>query len=140
MAHGDCCAKGSRCSVSPPVPPGPARLTYPPNQPKPSRQAPAELVLRAASPFNFCVIDEVDSILIDEARTPLIISGTSDAPSDKYGKAARIAEALSRDLHYTARPSLPSELLASPRAPALAAAARALFLATPFPPPPPHQL
>lgn len=42
-----------------------------------------ELVLR---PFNFCVIDEVDSILIDEARTPLIISGTADKPSDKYYK------------------------------------------------------
>jgi hypothetical protein len=51
-----------------------------------SCQAPAELVLRAASPFNYCVIDEVDSILIDEARTPLIISGTSDKPSDKYYK------------------------------------------------------
>lgn len=50
-------------------------------------QAPAELVLRAAQPFNFCIIDEVDSILIDEARTPLIISGTSDKPSDKYYKA-----------------------------------------------------
>jgi hypothetical protein len=37
-------------------------------------------VLRAATPFNFCVIDEVDSILIDEARTPLIISGVSDQP------------------------------------------------------------
>lgn len=36
-------------------------------------QSPAELVLRTATPFNFCVIDEVDSILIDEARTPLII-------------------------------------------------------------------
>jgi preprotein translocase subunit SecA len=36
--------------------------------------------------FNFCVIDEVDSILIDEARTPLIISGTADKPSDKYYK------------------------------------------------------
>ena len=34
-----------------------------------------DLVLR---PFNFCVIDEVDSILIDEARTPLIISGVPD--------------------------------------------------------------
>ena len=34
-----------------------------------------DLVLR---PFNYCVIDEVDSILIDEARTPLIISGTRD--------------------------------------------------------------
>eukprot|EP00775_Hariotina_reticulata_P010943 gene10943-11097_t len=63
--------------------------------------APSELVLRAASPFNFCVIDEVDSILIDEARTPLIISGTSDKPSDKYYKAAKIADALTKDLHYT---------------------------------------
>lgn len=43
-------------------------------------------MLRAASPFNYCVIDEVDSILIDEARTPLIISGPSDKPSDKYYK------------------------------------------------------
>ena len=34
--------------------------------------------------FNFCVIDEVDSILIDEARTPLIISGPADKPSEKY--------------------------------------------------------
>lgn len=43
-------------------------------------------MLRAESPFNFCVIDEVDSILIDEARTPLIISGPSDKPSTKYYK------------------------------------------------------
>ncbi|GBF93465.1 translocase subunit chloroplastic [Raphidocelis subcapitata] len=63
--------------------------------------APAELVLRAATPFNFCVIDEVDSILIDEARTPLIISGVSDQPSDKYYKSAKIADALSKDVHYT---------------------------------------
>jgi preprotein translocase subunit SecA len=42
-------------------------------------QSPGELVLRAQQPFNFCVIDEVDSILIDEARTPLIISGTSNS-------------------------------------------------------------
>jgi len=53
-------------------------------------------VLRTATPFNFCVIDEVDSILIDEARTPLIISGTSDKPSDKYYKAAKIADALTK--------------------------------------------
>eukprot|EP00878_Enallax_costatus_P000382 GHUV01000467.1.p1 GENE.GHUV01000467.1~~GHUV01000467.1.p1 ORF type:complete len:1015 (+),score=343.35 GHUV01000467.1:196-3240(+) len=63
--------------------------------------SPQELVLRATQPFNFCVIDEVDSILIDEARTPLIISGTSDKPSDKYFKAAKIADALTKDLHYT---------------------------------------
>jgi hypothetical protein len=53
-------------------------------------------VLRTLTPFNYCVIDEVDSILIDEARTPLIISGTSDKPSDKYYKAAKIADALTK--------------------------------------------
>ena len=34
--------------------------------------------------FNFCVIDEVDSILVDEARTPLIISGNAERPSGRY--------------------------------------------------------
>lgn len=57
-----------------------------------------ELVLRG---FNFCVIDEVDSILIDEARTPLIISGPAEKPSDRYYKAAKIAAAFERDIHYT---------------------------------------
>jgi preprotein translocase subunit SecA len=60
-----------------------------------------DLVLRAEDPFNFCVIDEVDSILIDEARTPLIISGTAAAPSERYSRAAKIAAALARDVHYT---------------------------------------
>ena len=45
-------------------------------------------------PFNFCIIDEVDSVLIDEARTPLIISGQVERPSEKYVKAAEVAEAL----------------------------------------------
>ncbi|VVB06951.1 unnamed protein product [Arabis nemorensis] len=57
-----------------------------------------ELVLRD---FNYCVIDEVDSILIDEARTPLIISGPAEKPSDQYYKAAKIASAFERDIHYT---------------------------------------
>ena len=57
-----------------------------------------DLVLRD---FNYCVIDEVDSILIDEARTPLIISGPADAPSDKYARAAKLATAMARDVHYT---------------------------------------
>ncbi|MBA0656179.1 hypothetical protein Goklo_008563 [Gossypium klotzschianum] len=57
-----------------------------------------ELVLRD---FNYCIIDEVDSILIDEARTPLIISGTAEKPSDAYYKAAKIAAAFERDVHYT---------------------------------------
>ena len=47
-------------------------------------------------PFQFCVIDEVDSILIDEARTPLIISGQVDRPQEKYLKAAQLASSLSR--------------------------------------------
>ncbi|XP_024018155.1 protein translocase subunit SECA1, chloroplastic [Morus notabilis] len=57
-----------------------------------------ELVLRD---FNYCIIDEVDSILIDEARTPLIISGPAEKPSDRYYKAAKIAAAFERDIHYT---------------------------------------
>ncbi|HIK46422.1 MAG TPA: preprotein translocase subunit SecA [Leptolyngbyaceae cyanobacterium M65_K2018_010] len=43
-------------------------------------------------PFNFCIIDEVDSILIDEARTPLIISGQVERPSEKYTQAAVVAD------------------------------------------------
>jgi preprotein translocase subunit SecA len=47
-------------------------------------------------PFNYCVIDEVDSVLIDEARTPLIISGQVERPTEKYLLAAKIAEQLVR--------------------------------------------
>ncbi|AQA21928.1 preprotein translocase, SecA subunit [Rhodococcus sp. MTM3W5.2] len=49
---------------------------------------------------NFAIVDEVDSILIDEARTPLIISGPADASSKWYGEFARIAPLLKRDVHY----------------------------------------
>lgn len=44
----------------------------------------------------FAIIDEVDNILIDEARTPLIISGPADEPSDYYNKFARIVKDLTR--------------------------------------------
>ena len=52
--------------------------------------------------FNYCVIDEVDSILIDEARTPLIISGQVERSQEKYQKAAELsriskAKELSKD-------------------------------------------
>lgn len=67
-----------------------------------------ELVLRG---FSYCVIDEVDSILIDEARTPLIISGLAEKPSDRYYKAAKIAAAFERDLHYTVDEKQKSVLL-----------------------------
>ena len=46
--------------------------------------------------FQYCVIDEVDSILIDEARTPLIISGQVERPQEKYQQAAQVALALER--------------------------------------------
>jgi len=48
----------------------------------------------------FAVVDEVDSILIDEARTPLIISGPADKPTKWYVEFANIADKLQRDIHY----------------------------------------
>lgn len=51
-------------------------------------------------PFNFCIIDEVDSILIDEARTPLIISGATENPIDKYIVAAEIVKYLEISKHF----------------------------------------
>jgi len=49
---------------------------------------------------NFAVVDEVDSILIDEARTPLIISGPADKATKWYVEFANIANKLERDVHY----------------------------------------
>lgn len=57
----------------------------------------AEVVQR---PFNYCIIDEVDSVLIDEARTPLIISGQVERPTEKYMQAAEIALRLQKEEHY----------------------------------------
>jgi preprotein translocase subunit SecA len=51
-------------------------------------------------PFYFSILDEVDSILIDEARTPLIISGAGETPNIKYTKANLVAQSLVRDIHY----------------------------------------
>jgi preprotein translocase subunit SecA len=51
-------------------------------------------------PFYFSILDEVDSILIDEARTPLIISGAGETPNIKYIKANLVAQSLLRDIHY----------------------------------------
>jgi preprotein translocase subunit SecA len=50
--------------------------------------------------FNFAIVDEVDSILIDEARTPLIISGPAEESTDKYFKIDRIIPRLRRDVDY----------------------------------------
>ncbi len=49
---------------------------------------------------NFAIVDEVDSILIDEARTPLIISGPADGSSNWYGEFARLAPLMEKDVHY----------------------------------------
>ncbi|EOD38359.1 hypothetical protein EMIHUDRAFT_466893 [Emiliania huxleyi CCMP1516] len=57
-----------------------------------------EVVLRRE--LNYCVVDEGDSVLIDEARVPLIISGKTDAPVDKFGAASKLAAVLERGIHY----------------------------------------
>lgn len=49
----------------------------------------------------FVIVDEVDSILIDEARTPLIISGPTNRTLENYTKADAVAKALTRDKHFT---------------------------------------
>jgi preprotein translocase subunit SecA len=48
----------------------------------------------------FAIVDEVDSILIDEARTPLIISGPADGASNWYAEFARLAPLMEKDVHY----------------------------------------
>jgi preprotein translocase subunit SecA len=51
--------------------------------------------------FHYAIVDEVDSILIDEARTPLIISGPSEESTDKYHKINQIIPRLKRDTDYS---------------------------------------
>ena len=50
--------------------------------------------------LHYAIIDEVDSILIDEARTPLIISGPADGSSELYTVVDRLIPRLKRDIHY----------------------------------------
>ncbi len=49
--------------------------------------------------FNFAIVDEVDSILIDEARTPLIISGPAETSTELYTKVNKIIPSISKDLY-----------------------------------------
>ncbi len=51
--------------------------------------------------FNYAIVDEVDSILIDEARTPLIISGPADISTDLYKNVNRIMSKFKKEEHYT---------------------------------------
>nr|AYR06531.1 preprotein translocase subunit SecA [Rhodogorgon sp.] len=57
----------------------------------------SEIVQR---PFSYGIVDEVDSILIDEARTPLIISAPSELQTNKYKKSNQLALQLQRYVHY----------------------------------------
>ncbi len=56
-----------------------------------------DVVLR---PFNYCIVDEVDSVLIDEAQTPLIISNAVQTPIDKYVIAAEVIDYLEVNVHF----------------------------------------
>ena len=51
--------------------------------------------------YQFAIVDEVDSILIDEARTPLIISGPSEESTDKYARIDKIIPKLIKEIDYT---------------------------------------
>jgi len=62
------------------------------------KEAPDRMVQRG---LNYAVVDEVDSILIDEARTPLIISGAGEESADWYGKVDKMIPRLKREVDYT---------------------------------------
>jgi preprotein translocase subunit SecA len=55
---------------------------------------------QAQGPLQFAIIDEVDNILIDEARTPLIISGPAEDDVTKYTRADKVARQLKKDVHF----------------------------------------
>ncbi|HEY3081834.1 MAG TPA: preprotein translocase subunit SecA [Chloroflexota bacterium] len=59
-----------------------------------------DLSARAQRPLHFAIVDEVDNILIDEARTPLIISGQADPAADKYAQMARIVPRLQNEVDF----------------------------------------
>ena len=52
-------------------------------------------------PYNFAIVDECDSILIDEARTPLIISGPSEESTEKYSQINKIMPHIKPEVHFT---------------------------------------
>ncbi len=51
-------------------------------------------------PLNYAIVDEVDSILIDESRTPLIISGPAEESTTKYYEVNKVVQQLKKDAHY----------------------------------------
>ncbi|XP_012571928.1 protein translocase subunit SECA2, chloroplastic isoform X2 [Cicer arietinum] len=59
-----------------------------------------QLVMRWPKPFHFAIVDEVDSVLIDEGRNPLLISGEASKDAARYPVAAKVAELLIQGIHY----------------------------------------
>ncbi|KAG7943218.1 hypothetical protein I3843_15G027500 [Carya illinoinensis] len=59
-----------------------------------------QLVMRWPKPFHFAIVDEVDSVLIDDGRNPLLISGQASEDAARYPVAAKVAELLVQGLHY----------------------------------------
>ena len=59
-----------------------------------------DLEQKAQRDFNFAIVDEVDSILIDEARVPLIISGEAEPATEKYSLFAKIVSSLEKETDY----------------------------------------
>jgi len=82
--------------------------------------------------LHFAIVDEVDSILIDEARTPLIISGPAEESTDKYKIADGIARKLVRDTHFEVKEK---ERLASLLEPGIEAAEKMVGVESFFVPP-----
>ena len=60
-----------------------------------------DLSQRVQRKLSFGIVDEVDNILIDEARTPLIISGPAEHPPKEYYKFAKVAQSITHDIDYT---------------------------------------
>ncbi|XP_042436627.1 protein translocase subunit SECA2, chloroplastic-like isoform X2 [Zingiber officinale] len=59
-----------------------------------------QLVMRWPRPFHYAIVDEVDSVLIDEGRNPLLISGEDRKDAARYPVASKVAELLERGIHY----------------------------------------
>ncbi|KAI4337855.1 hypothetical protein L6164_016224 [Bauhinia variegata] len=59
-----------------------------------------QLVMRWPKPFHFAIVDEVDSVLIDEGRNPLLISGEASKDAARYPVAAKVADLLIQGIHY----------------------------------------
>ncbi|GMH31238.1 hypothetical protein Nepgr_033081 [Nepenthes gracilis] len=59
-----------------------------------------QLAMRWPRPFHFAIVDEVDSVLIDEGRNPLLISGEANKDAVRYPVAAKVAELLVCGIHY----------------------------------------